>query len=218
MRIIAFNGIARGGKTTCAEFMEKWCNLHGMKPIRCSFADPMKRAAARIGLSKDRNPTLYRKTLQSWGERKRDPDYQPGRSGPNYWVDRVRRMIVEYAAMERKRYDEMNRYGLSEEFKETVLIFDDLRYPNELELVYELDGIAVFVDGAPVVKDITAEWRLHESEALAMAITFGVIDSELFDYYVPNSSDLTKLEELVYKLAPAWLDHDYLCPNCGGDD
>lgn len=218
MRIVAFNGLARGGKTTCAEILEKWCVRHGMHPIRCSFADPMKKAARYVGLSKDDNPKLYRATLQRWGENKRNPEYQPGRSGPHYWITRVQKMIMAHAIDERNRFASMSDHGLDSDFKESILIFDDLRYGNELDLVRKMNGITVFVDGVSRIKDLGADWRQHESELLSMAITFGVIDGEIFDYYLPNDGSKERLEQLVDKLAPAWLDHDWLCSECGGHE
>lgn len=217
MRIIAFNGIARGGKTTCAEFMEDWCNRHDMQPVRCSFADPMKKAAGFLGLSKDKNPDVYRSTLQRWGETRRDPSFRPGKTGPDYWVNRVRELIVKQQFRERLNYKCMDKANCCDMFKETVLIFDDLRYLNELELVKEFNGITVFVDGVVQVSDLLAKWRMHESEAMAMGVTLGIVDGdELFDYYLPNEGSLENLKYLIEQLAPAWLDHDHLCRECGG--
>lgn len=218
MRIIAFNGLARGGKTTCAEILEEWCSHHLMNPIRCSFADPMKKAARRIGLSKDDDPKKYRAVLQRWGENKRNPKYQPGRSGPDFWISRVEKMIAAHAVDEKTRYALMSDHDLNEEFKETILIFDDLRYMNELELIRKMGGISVFVDGITRVSDLGADWRQHESELLAMGVTLGIVDGAIFDYYLPNNETKDKLKALIDYLAPAWLDHDWLCSECGGHE
>ena len=215
MRIIAFAGLARSGKTTAARILDRWCRQHHMIPVQCSFAGPMKKAAERIGLSKDSNPAKYRRIMQSWGERKRDPAHQPGRSGPDYWVNKARKMIVKEAEKEREVYRNLAENGLENDFRETVLIFDDMRYINELNMVTALDGISVFVDGATRLKDLSASWRAHESEALATLVTAGVIESEIFDYFVPNETTENNLIKFVRKLAPAWFDHTYLCPCCG---
>lgn len=206
MVVVAFAGLARGGKTTCARMFKTWCDKHGLDATICSFAEPMKAAARRIGLSKDNNPTKYREVLQRWGENKRNPNHQPGRSGPNYWVNRMRTHLLNTAAAEKSGYYKLWSYQNENRFKEKVVIFDDLRYLNELDLVMDFKGTAVFVDGASRLKDLDAEWRKHESEALATLYTCGALPDELFDFYITNTSSEKDLAKLVQKLAPIWVD------------
>lgn len=206
MHVIGFAGLARGGKTTAAQFMYKWCMDHGMNPMLYSFAQPMKRAAKRIGLDKDTNPELYRKTLQRWGESRRNPDYKPGITGPDYWVNRVLLELAQIQIDEQNNYARMDRFYWNKEFKETVIIFDDMRYINELEMVQALNGTTIFVDGALRLKDLHADWRQHESEKLAMLYTFGSLPDEIFDFYVKNDRSEEEFKEIVEALAPAWID------------
>lgn len=206
MIVIAFAGLARGGKTTSAQYMKKWCNSHGLDATICSFAEPMKAAARRIGLSKDNNPTKYREVLQRWGENKRNPAYQPGRSGPNYWVDKMRKHLLRIASDEKKMYYKLYTYHNESSFREKVVIFDDLRYLNELGLVAEFKGTAIFVDGASRIDDLDAEWRKHESEAMATLYTLGQLPDELFDFYVVNEGSERQLKKLIETLAPVWVD------------
>lgn len=218
MRIFAFAGLARAGKTTAAHHLAHWCAEKRMTPILASFAGPMKKAAARVGLDKERNPTQYRNTLQRWGENKRNPEYQPGRSGPDYWVRKAERMIQREAEYERQNYEECCKHGLEDEFRERVIIFDDLRYINELNTITKLGGTSVFVDGVDRISDLSAKWRQHDSEALATLVTAGVIESEVFDYFVPNDKTELDLQNRIDRLAPAWFDHLFLCPCCGLED
>jgi len=206
MHVIGFAGLARGGKTTAAQFMYKWCMDHGMNPMLYSFAQPMKRAAKRIGLDKDTQPELYRKTLQRWGESRRNPDYKPGITGPDYWVHRVLLELAEIQIDEQTNYARMDRFSWNNEFRETVIIFDDMRYMNELEMVQALNGTTVFVDGALRLNDLDADWRRHESEKLAMLYTFGSIPDEIFDFYVKNDRSEEEFKKIVEALAPAWID------------
>ena len=205
MIVVGFAGLARGGKTTAARYLFVWCTEHGMNPMLYSFAQPMKRAAKRIGLDKDKEPEKYRKTLQRWGESRRDPDYKPGVTGPDYWVNRVLAELVVVQLDEQEKYKQMDRFGWQREFKETVVIFDDLRYLNELELVQALNGTTVFVDGAMRLNDLNAKWRQHESEKMAMLYTTGALP-DIFDFYVKNEESEQHFKELVEYLAPAWLD------------
>lgn len=205
MIVIGFAGLARGGKTTAAQFMSDWCTQHGMKPRLYSFAQPMKRAAKRLGLDKEKNPAEYRRTLQRWGESRRNPDFRPGVSGPDYWVNRI---LVELAVIqlnEQEQYAHMDRFEWNTAFKETVIIFDDMRYMNEVEMVQALNGTTVFVDGASRIEDLGAKWRQHESERLAMLYTAGAVP-DIFDFYIKNEGSQEQFKELVEYLAPAWID------------
>lgn len=210
MHVVGFAGLARGGKTTAAHFLFDWCTEHGMNPMLYSFAQPMKRAAKRIGLSKESNPEAYRKTLQRWGESRRNPNYKPGITGPDYWVNRVLGELIAIQVNEQRSYDHMNKYEWNRMFKETVVIFDDMRYANELELVQRLNGTTVFVDGAHRLNDLDVDWRQHESERLAMMYTAGALPDDVFDFYVKNDGSEAEFKELVDTLAPAWIDVETL--------
>lgn len=206
MKVIGFAGLARGGKTTAANFLCDWCLDHGMIPFRMSFADPMKKAAKRIGLTKEGNPELYRKTLQRWGESRRNPFTRPGVTGPDYWADRACAGLLDLAERERIAYDKLTKLASENCFREFVAVFDDVRYENELDMITEFGGTAVFVDGAPRLKDLKAEWRKHESEKMAMEYTKGKMPDSTFDYLITNYHDEETLNALVQQLAPIWVD------------
>lgn len=210
MIIIAFAGIARSGKTTAANLVAEWAKDKNLNPVICSFAGPIKRAAAYLGITKDKDPVLYRKTLQRWGETRRNVSFRPGITGPHYWTNKVVEDIVKHAQAEKAHYRRLEGLGMSDLFKETILLFDDLRYLNELQLVQGLNGVVVYVDGARRQTDITAEWRQHESEALAMSYTFGLIPDGVFDYYVPNNTTEANFKSMVGDLASIWVDAEVL--------
>lgn len=206
MIIIAFAGVARGGKTTAARCLHSWCLDRNMNPTICSFASPIKKAAAYLGITKEKDPDKYRATLQRWGATRRDPAFRPGVTGPHYWTNKVLAEITSRASEERAVYTKMDRLGFSAEFKETVLIFDDLRYIDELSLIKHIGGTVVFVDGASRISDLLAEWRQHESEALAMSYSFGLLPDEVFDYYIPNRGTEEEFNTTINRVASVWVD------------
>jgi hypothetical protein len=207
--IVAFAGLARGGKTTAANYLFDWCKEHGLNPVRMSFAKPMKDAAERLGLSKDKDPKKYRAVLQRWGETRRDPKFRPGVSGDGYWVNRAVLNLLKLAKAEAAMYKHFDKHGFHSEFKETVAIFDDVRYMNELEMIEGMGGTTVFIDGMARIQDMDAEWRKHESERLAMLYSYGHYP-DIFDYYVNNNYSEDTLKQLVDHLAPAWLDMEIM--------
>lgn len=44
--LIGLNGVARSGKDTTADMIEKWCDVHGFTVARHGFADKLKESAA----------------------------------------------------------------------------------------------------------------------------------------------------------------------------
>ncbi len=210
MIIVAFAGLARGGKTTAANHLAKWCLDHDLKPIICSFAASLKNAAKRAGIDKEKHPELYRKTLQRWGESRRDPKYRPGRTGPDFWVSRTAVELLYCTVDEKEYYRQLTCLGAEQHFRERVLIFDDMRYENEVELIQSLGGTTVFIDGHCRIKDKDAEWRKHESEKMATDYTYGDLDDGLFDYIAMNNGSEKSFKGLVETLAPVWLDMEIL--------
>jgi len=210
MQVVGFAGLARGGKTTAARILFDWCKQHGMSPMLYSFAQPMKRAAKRVGLDKDTQSELYRATLQRWGESRRDPRYKPGITGPDYWVNRVLLELVGIQVREQEEYRRIDKLHWNREFKETVVIFDDMRYMNEVQMVDAMNGTTIFVDGADRLQDLDASWRQHESERLATLYTQGAITDEVFDFYIKNDKSEAEFKKLVDGLASAWIDVETL--------
>lgn len=206
MKVIAFAGLARAGKTTAAKMASKWCIANGYNPVIMSFAEPMKRAAARIGLSKDDDPEKYRSVLQRWGSTRRDPEYKPGVTGPDYWVNRMLMELVEAKVNEKDLYRSCDNLNATSIFSETVVIFDDCRYLNEVEMIGVINGIVVFVDGISRISDPLAQWRQHESEMMAWAYTFGQLPDDVFDYYVINDKTQATLQKKINKMMPKWME------------
>ena len=211
MIVVAFAGLARGGKTTTANLLANWCLEHSLSPTIMSFAEPMKLAAKRLGLDKETEPEKYRKTLQRWGETRRDPNFRPTgkpsrRSGEDYWLRRVAILILQKQLAERDKYAALALLNKEKEHCEKVLIFDDLRYLNELEFIRCIGGTTVFVDGRERIKDIDAPFRQHESEALAAFYTDGLLPDNAIDFLITNDGSLTSLKNLTNRLAPVWLD------------
>ena len=206
MKVIAFAGLARAGKTTAARIVAQMYSEMGYKVDLMSFAEPMKRAAARIGLSKDTDPKKYREVLQRWGSSRRDPNYRPGITGPDYWVNRVFVELVDVKFNEKKDYKRWDAAGAPRLFEERIVIFDDCRYPNEVEMIARINGITVFVDGLSRVTDPLAEWRHHESEQMAWQYTLGGLPDETFDYYLINDGDIDDLTSKLSRHSSIWFE------------
>jgi len=156
MRIIAFAGQARCGKTTFARAFAAAAFDAAATPVIRSFAGPLKRAAAEAGFDKETNPLEYREYCQTEGAARRSED-------PNYWLDQFKGELADLAAADAAHLAEA--LADDRDYHETIVLIDDLRYENEYDLVREVSGqvcLVVRPDGR--LPEADADWRGHESE------------------------------------------------------
>lgn len=152
MVVVAFAGLARAGKTTLANELAASCQRHDVTCQVMSFAQPLKEAAAACGITKDKHPELYRKALQYLGTDLVRAEH------PDWWVDRMGDRLIE-AELRGVR----------------VAIIDDLRFPNELQMVADWKPSRVYlVDAhARLGVDLASPsgCYAHPSERLAAELT-----------------------------------------------
>lgn len=212
MKIIAFAGPARAGKSACADIVteiyskaeptEK--NPFVYLVERESFAQPMRDAWQRLAsyltwklgklVNRDTEPALYRSTMQRWGESRRSRD-------PDHWVKRMRDKLMNHKATEIIRYmlnDDVKRW------RETLVVIEDLRYPNELQLVRQFDGLCIFVDPRGRIP-LDEPFRQHESEELANGYMRGDYPDETFDSVVTNGGSVPRLVNKLKTIVGPWL-------------
>ena len=214
MKIIGFAGLARCGKTTTCDLMEKWGKDNGYKVVRMSFAGPLKDALKRAGITKEKNPSLYREVAQRWGMTRRDPEYRPGVTGPDYWVMKTLFKLIDLADDEHQRYIRADRAGKPTVWKETLVLFDDVRYENECKMIKSLNGTLVFVSAWDRLfrrgnKEEWEEgsWRWHESEKMAVEFEVGVSEDTWFDYVLVNEKTDKNLRDSIPHYASLWVDN-----------
>lgn len=165
MKHVAITGPIHSGKTTVANMLVK-----DLDYTRLSFADALRDELAtaiagndlqhkRALLAEMRDPirkAFWRQTLQWWGTELRRQRY-----GADYWVDKTREHIKANP--------------------DKLFVVDDCRFPNEYEMLKELDFLFVRLEANPNFPPTEAEIA-HESEQY-----WGD-----FEYYVflPYSDDL----------------------------
>ncbi len=193
MRIVAFGGLAMSGKSMMATYLGERAFKMGyhVKPER--FAGPLKDASALVGFHKggDTND-LYREFCQFVGSKARAEN-------SDWWTDMMATRLDVIAE------EENNRLHL-ENFHETVVIIDDVRFMNEIELVRRYTGTLIFVDGyRRNIQSMGAAWRQHESEKLAMDYTEGKIADNTFHYTMSNNGGRDSAQSMAEQMAPVWL-------------
>jgi len=205
MRIIQISGKGRVGKTTLAHLIAKYSFELGYIPVILPFADAIKKQAAALGITKEKNSSAYREFCQQLGANRRSED-------PDYWVVRSYESIQEYMI---KELD--NKKDGKTNF-EYVIIQDDVRYMNELAFGRDMVATQIFLSqGIRKLEEEDADWRDHESEFLANDIehsykktnTQGKYD-DLFDVIITNDDELDDLDYLVKQAIEYWLDIGYL--------
>ena len=205
MRIIQISGKGRVGKTTLAHLIAKYSFELGYIPVILPFADAIKKQAAALGITKEKNSSAYREFCQQLGANRRSED-------PDYWVVRSYESIQEYMI---KELDNKKEGKTNFEY---VIIQDDVRYMNELAFGRDVVATQIFLSqGIRKLEEENADWRDHESETLANDIEYsykkaniqGKYD-DLFDVVVTNDGELDDLDYLVKQAIEYWLDIGYL--------
>ncbi len=183
MHVLAIGGMGRVGKSTVADYIEIESINHDCRPIRLSFADPVKvEACKETGyddwrILKQEKPDLYRKVCQDIGDEGR----------PSSWVDKMQASLIELQIDELKQDTNL--------FEEYLVIIDDVRYPNELEMLKDFEATTLFVyAGTRELPNMIG--REHESEEMSQKIEMMIPGySEIFEWSIFNEADNITLEE-----------------------
>lgn len=151
---VAFAGLARSGKTTATEHIQTHMdNINGVHTIRMSFAGPIRDGLEVMGVTKNDNPVLYRHLAQLCGDDSRNSD----KGGmPLWWIDLMRKNITSIAP--------------NPAIDVIYVLIDDVRYPNELDLVSDLSGVTYFVDAGNRM-NVAQDMYNHNSEKMAMDVS-----------------------------------------------
>lgn len=174
MKIIAFAGLAGSGKSTAATAAAAALFNAGFHPIIARFAGPLKDASNALGFVKGgEHDDLYRSFCQMAGSL--------GREGhPEWWVNL---MACHLDAIAKEEAESIS----STSWHERVVLIDDVRFANEVDMVKAYQGTTVFVSAGRRL-DTTQEWRLHTSEMLATQYERGDTPDETFDMTVSNNA------------------------------
>lgn len=172
-KIIALVGNAGAGKSTVAEYLTE---VHGYRVVK--FAGPLKTMLRSIGLTDD----------EIEGERKEQPSAMLCGKSPRH------AMVTLGTEWGRDQIGTGFWTGLWEDAVCRVLdeggrvVVDDCRFPNEMEIVYALGGIA---------------WRIVRPDHAGSSIPAHRSEGALADYYgemrtFVNDSDITALHLKVF--------------------
>lgn len=188
MQIVGFGGLAKAGKTTAAKILAQWAFNHSYHVVMEQFAGPLKKASSVLGFHKGGDmDAQYRRFCQIVGT-----DLVRNEFKLDGWWVKLMADRIDVLAMEeqnRMRFEADGKFpGIAEApFHETLVIIDDVRFPNECEVLKKYKARSVFVCAHGRLTDLEAPWRQHESEQLAWDYTAGRIEDNTFDFTVPNN-------------------------------
>jgi len=187
-------GQARVGKTTLAKWIAEFAYQNGYTPKILPFAAALKEEAEKKGYSKDKDAKEYREFCQNLGSEMRKQDSE-------YWVNKFRDKIKELYNDEQK-----DLAADPDTWHEKVIIVDDCRYMNELAAARDLMALTIFVSpGDRELIDHDADWRQHESEAMAINVDNGDKDhKDLFHYFIKNSETTADYKKKVFAKFEEW--------------
>lgn len=194
MKFIQLCGAGRAGKSTVASILYDVAMENNYIPVILPFAKALKREAQEMGYSKDKNPDEYRKYCQEWGAKRRAED-------PDYWVNKIKQEVHGLAQIEGvlKEKDE-DRF-------EHLIIQDDVRYMNEIAFGRDVGAYQIFITtGRRTIPEMFEEWRLHESEDIAIRVEAGRPDyTDLFHEYLVNRAPIPELVGYVRSNFYKWI-------------
>lgn len=184
--VIGLIGLAQAGKTTLARHLYERTEFEGKARVY-SFADPIRRAINTLGVHKAVNPALYRELAQQVGEIVRESD-------PDHFVNEARAGL---------RSDEMRQF---------TVIFDDVRFENEVtmlrQLAFDTNRRCLIVLLDPLVRfpidHFEAPMYQHVSEFMARKLTAGASypDRPLVDFVLPSNT-MTDLQSNITAIIDA---------------
>jgi len=194
MQIIMIAGKAGVGKTTIANTIAAESFKLGLVPILLSFAGPLKEEAKEKGYDKKEFPERYREYCQDIGAAMRVLD-------EDHWVKLMHSSIQEVIAEEQKHIEQ------GDKFWERCVIIDDCRYVNEVAYGIAEDAVRLFISSGKR-KLYDAEWRNHESEALANLVEsgdgHGIEYRDLFQHIIYNDKTEGSLDDRLREMVPIW--------------
>ena len=207
MRIIGFAGLARAGKTTAKQvtaqlIIDEHSEL--FFPASLSFADPIRDGLAEFGVTKEGTPELYRGAAQEIGAWFRDPESVPGKTGQGYWKSQAVIELMKVQQIEKAEYQLCEDAEQDEVWREYVVIMDDVRYPNEVEMIQSYGGSVIFIDASRRL-DLDSEIYQHESEELAMAFTLGMPMGCEFNDQISNNEDAEGYPRRIREVVKGYL-------------
>ena len=111
------------------------------------------------------------------------------------------RKLNRFARTEQQDYIKLDGDKNLDCWEETVVIIDDVRYPNEVELLADRGACLVLVDPGERI-DLTEEWRQHESEQMANALIQDEERAETFldlvdGWWLASDKGVDKMEQLL---------------------
>lgn len=181
MIVLGFSGKARTGKSTICHALFDAAEKAGWAVIPAPFAGPLKREMASkhgyedVKKFKDEKPEEYRAACQAGGANARAED-------PDHWVNK---WYEEFLDIQKVEHGDDNEANLP-----FLLLVDDVRYENELEMLKKNNAFVFFVKhGSRDIEDPNGEWREHESETLSNSLEASDNDAIYhmgYDYVIHN--------------------------------
>ena len=147
--IIGIAGRMKSGKTALAQSLSEeygWSIFSFAGSVRDEISKGwfsyLPKAEARVmwDLVESEDKSLCRPLLQAWGHGRRQI------TTPDYWVHKILKQIRDI---------------------ESVIIIDDVRYPNEMQMILDNDGYIIYItttDNTLIGRGVNPPELKHESE------------------------------------------------------
>lgn len=169
MKVIGLAGYSGSGRTTIANHIHRWCSKHEHDCLLLSFS---------------KVPVGPRTSMKSVHEQAQET---------------IAETLIALYNKERDTYNKLCEYNLESNFKETVVVIDDVSFLDDLKFLEDFKALTVFVDASQRLNIPSLQVA---KEHLANAITKGKYPVTIFKSLLDNNCSQTKLYRLMDKVTP----------------
>jgi len=168
MRIIGFAGYSGSGKTYCSQYAKTWCEKNGYNPINVSFTKVL------VG------KTQSRKQLHEQS------------------YDELALALQNMREEEKVYYAKLCEFGLESEFKETVVLIDDISFLDDMKFIKTHRGSTCFVEASARLGNI----QDTQENRLAKCVTTGKYPLTMFQRIVDNNGSPKMFKKILDHVLP----------------
>jgi len=169
MRVIGLAGYSGSGRTTIANLIRKWCDKHEHDCLLLSFSK------VPVG------PRISMKSVHEQAQ------------------EGIAETLIALYNKERCTYNKLCLHNLESDFKETIIVIDDVSFLDDLKFLEDFNSVTVFVDAS---RRLNIPSLQVAKEHLANAITKGKYPIDLFQGILDNNISKNKLTKLMDAVTP----------------
>lgn len=169
MRVIGLAGFSKSGKTCVADYIVAWCKKHGVRCTKMSFSKTLAKTKKDNGITK--RETINEEMLND---------------------------LIDIHIKEREHYARLCEREDEKSFKEHIIVIDDIKYLQDIEMLDKTNAMLVFVDASQRLTMAKSKSQDH----LASSVVSGKYSLKIFSKLLDNNGTKKQLLNLLSYATP----------------